>query len=48
MKIDKTLIEKLAKLSQLDFSEEAKSKMEKDLRPLQMELVMSILENSIS
>ena len=34
MKIDQTLIEKLAKLSQLDFSEEAKSKMEKDLNKI--------------
>ena len=34
MKIDKTLIEKLAKLSQLDFSEDAKSKMEEDLNKI--------------
>ena len=34
MKIDQTLIEKLAKLSQLDFNEEAKSKMEKDLNKI--------------
>ena len=34
MKIDQTLIEKLAKLSQLDFSQEAKSKMEQDLNKI--------------
>ena len=34
MKIDKTLIEKLAKLSQLDFSKETKVKMEKDLNKI--------------
>ena len=34
MKIDQTLIEKLAKLSQLDFSQEAKSKMERDLNKI--------------
>ena len=34
MKIDHTLIEKLAKLSQLDFSQEAKSKMEQDLNKI--------------
>jgi len=34
MKIDKTLIEKLAKLSQLDFNEDAKSKMEADLNKI--------------
>ena len=31
MKIDQTLIEKLAKLSQLDFSQEAINKMELDI-----------------
>tara|TARA_Y100001933_G_C18918641_1_gene530019 strand:- start:504 stop:800 length:297 start_codon:yes stop_codon:yes gene_type:complete len=34
MKIDQTLIEKLAKLSQLDFSQEAKNKMEQDLNKI--------------
>ena len=34
MKIDQTLIEKLAKLSQLDFSQEAKRKMEQDLNKI--------------
>ena len=34
MKIDQKLIEKLAKLSQLDFSQEAKSKMEQDLNKI--------------
>tara|TARA_B100000886_G_scaffold322076_1_gene264787 strand:- start:938 stop:1228 length:291 start_codon:yes stop_codon:yes gene_type:complete len=34
MKIDQTLIEKLAKLSQLDLSQEAKSKMEQDLNKI--------------
>ena len=34
MKIDQTLIEKLAKLSQLEFSQEAKSKMEQDLNKI--------------
>tara|TARA_B100001057_G_scaffold272056_1_gene272304 strand:- start:546 stop:836 length:291 start_codon:yes stop_codon:yes gene_type:complete len=34
MKINQTLIEKLAKLSQLDFSEDAKSKMEQDLNKI--------------
>ena len=34
MKIDQTLIEKLATLSQLDFSEDAKDKMEKDLNKI--------------
>lgn len=34
MKIDQTLIEKLAKLSQLYFSQEAKSKMEQDLNKI--------------
>ena len=34
MKINQTLIEKLAKLSQLDFSQEEKSKMEKDLNKI--------------
>ncbi len=34
MKIDQTLIEKLAKLSQLDFSQETKSKMEQDLNKI--------------
>jgi len=34
MKIDQTLIEKLVKLSQLDFSQEAKSKMEQDLNKI--------------
>ena len=34
MKIDQTLIEKLAKLSQLNFSQEAKSKMEEDLNKI--------------
>ena len=34
MKIDQILIEKLAKLSQLDFSQEAKNKMEQDLNKI--------------
>ena len=34
MKINQTLIEKLAKLSQLDFSQEAKIKMEHDLNKI--------------
>lgn len=34
MKIDQTLIEKLAKLSQLNFSQEAKNKMEQDLNKI--------------
>lgn len=34
MKIDKTLIEKLAKLSQLEFSDDVKRKMEDDLNKI--------------
>ena len=34
MKIDQTLIEKLAKLSKLEFSQEAKNKMEQDLNKI--------------
>ena len=34
MKIDQTLIEKLAKLSKLNFSQEAKNKMQQDLNKI--------------
>lgn len=34
MKINKTLIEKLAKLSQLEFSDDVKRKMEEDLNKI--------------